>query len=390
MNHNFSLAVEGHVNVVDDLGNTLVDKRNSVHPQNIARVIARALAHEDNYYIYRIAYGNGGTIVDGANHITYKTPNDGQSPDTQTWDSRLYNETYSEVVDDQSVLIGSGEGAVPAGDTPSIPNVSGPGVRSAEVGLLSTITIVSELNAAEPTGQYLTDMLGTPGFPESDFSFDEIGLFTSGLPLTPTHGYQDVNVGSQTTIDDTGLANSTQYNFTISVNGGGATFVNLVTPTTGSGAGGAVLYGDLLDVLQPLLVGATVGISGQSDTFGFLRFTSATTGATSSILLTTGTNTTFAGHPSFPLFLSISGYIAILPAVPGKNGGVANAPTATSTQAERLLTHIIFSPILKSANRTLTVTYTLTISVARSSPPTTPSLDPNAIGPNFLLDNFNG
>jgi hypothetical protein len=39
---------------------------------------------------------------------------------------------------------------------------------------------------------------------------------------------------------------------------------------------------------------------------------------------------------------------------------------APALERERLITHLIFSPITKAANRTLTITYTLTISVART------------------------
>ena len=95
----FTISVDGHARIVDDLGNVLLDKHNAVHPQNLARVFARSLSDENNYFINRIAFGNGGTIVDAAYTITYRTPNDGQSPDTATWDSRIYYETFSKIID---------------------------------------------------------------------------------------------------------------------------------------------------------------------------------------------------------------------------------------------------------------------------------------------------
>ena len=82
----------GHVKIVDDLGNVLLDKENAVHPQNMARVITRALSNESNYFIKRIAFGNGGTTVDAALNVTFNPANDGQAPDTRTYDSQLYNE----------------------------------------------------------------------------------------------------------------------------------------------------------------------------------------------------------------------------------------------------------------------------------------------------------
>jgi hypothetical protein len=67
-----SIAVKGHIHIEDDLGNVLLDKNNAIHPQNMSRVIARALANENNFYIHRIAFGNGGTLTDAAYTITYR------------------------------------------------------------------------------------------------------------------------------------------------------------------------------------------------------------------------------------------------------------------------------------------------------------------------------
>ena len=124
------VSVIGHLHCQDDLGNVMIDKFNAVHPQNLARVFARALSNEGNSCISRIAFGNGGTVVDAAFTVTYRPPNIGISPDIATWDSRIYHETYSEIIDaGQTVLnpllgtnpgsadlntgVGSGGGAVP-------------------------------------------------------------------------------------------------------------------------------------------------------------------------------------------------------------------------------------------------------------------------------------
>ena len=61
------VTVTGHLKIVDDLGAVLVDKDNAVHPQNMARVIARGLANETNNFVNYIAFGNGGTDI-CANH----------------------------------------------------------------------------------------------------------------------------------------------------------------------------------------------------------------------------------------------------------------------------------------------------------------------------------
>ena len=168
---NLPFDVKGHIKVEDDLGNVLVDKDNAVHPQNMARVIARALSNENNFIIHRIAFGNGGTEIDAAFNITFKTPNDGQPPDTQTWESRLYNETYSEVIDDSNTaLLGTdpgsagprvgtrpGGGGNPTDDPATVEHVSGPGTRSRELGLTSEVVVVAVLNPSEPSGQLSND-----------------------------------------------------------------------------------------------------------------------------------------------------------------------------------------------------------------------------------------
>ena len=66
------------------------------------------------------------------------------------------------------------------------------------------------------------------------------------------------------------------------------------------------------------------------------------------------------------LFSSLTGFSAIETAVDGEAQGIQNDPVLYTTERERLLTNIIFSPVLKSANRSLSINYTLTVSVAHS------------------------
>lgn len=395
------VTVKGHCKIVDDLGNVLLDKDNAIHPQNMARVIARALAHENNFFINRIAFGNGGTIVDAAYTVTYKTPNDGQSPDIATWNSRIYNETYSEIVDDgQTVLnpdlgtdpgsadlntgVRTGGGAVPSSDPVSVPHVSGPGVRSRELGLTSEVIITSVLNGDEPLGQFISDSNPPTESTEEDFVFDEIGLYTSGAQAINTSGYALIDVGTRNSLDDTGLLPGQPYSFNIAVDGGTSVTINFTTPVSGgSGAGGQILYGDLCEAINtgdptwalsgvnPLPGGATMTITDTSaslfptiagkQTFGYLKIESPTSGASSSVDLTGANTTSFLSQLNPPVGATlyennISGTVA----------GLQNAPTAPTTEAERLLAHLIFSPVLKSKNRTLIITYTLTVSVART------------------------
>jgi hypothetical protein len=376
-----SFEVKGHVKIHDDLGNVLLDKDNAIHPQNIARIIARALANESNHSIYKIALGNGGTAVNAAYTITYNPPHDGQSPDVKTWDSGLYNETYAEVIDEGNPtlnpLLGTnpdGGGANPTGDPASVPNVSGPGVRSNELGLSSEVVIVAVLNPGEPAGQFNTDTV-TPTSTESSFMFDELGLYTYGAPSVDTNGYQYIDVGNRVSTDDTTLLPSTGYSFNVAINGGSPQLVSFTTPATGSGTAGEILYGDLCEAINtqdpawgsPTIVGATISITDVSNsfpsiagaqTYGYLKVASNATGITSSITITDVSMIAALNSPT-------GGNIQA--AVQGVNAGVQNDPVNPTLERQRLLTHLIFSPVLKASNRTLTITYTLTISVARSA-----------------------
>lgn len=405
MIENLPLTVKGRLIIRDttDPNNskTLVDKHNAVHPQNMARAIARAFANESNYWIESMAFGNGGTFINVSQAIQYKTVNDGQPPDTNTWDSRPYNETYREIVQEGNPTLnpdlgtdpGSGNrpggGAVPSGDPPSVPNVSGPGVRSSELGLTSEVIVTCVLNPGEPTGQFTNDSHGPVEDPESSFMFDEIALFTAGAPNVATAGTHSLDVGNRTATDDTGLTANTPYSFHIAVDGGTPKNITFTTPAAGgSGSGGEILYGDLVKALRtapgswsmavdsvpvtgvnPLPGGASVNITNDGtfditvpaeQTYGYLRFKSGTTGATSSVTVSAGTSNDLLAALNPP-----SGAV-ITPPVNGKNAGVQNDPVNPLTERERMLTHVIFSPVLKAANRTLTITYILTIAVART------------------------
>ena len=426
----FEVVVKGHAKIVDDLGNVLLDKDNAVHPQNMARVFSRSLSNEFNYFIESMAFGNGGTEVNAAYQIQYNTVNDGQPPDQEGWQSRLYHETFRQIVNatgwppvpgsaivspllgtdpgsaDPNTGVRPGGGAVPADDPPSIPFVSGPGVYSFENTTplyTSNVVVICVLNAAEPTGQYLSDLLGpiqqtnTSNQILASFTFDEMGLYTTGEPAIASSGYNEVNVGNQTITSDSGLVGGLTYNFHISVNGGPTQPVVFTVPASGGsgpskGSYNTVYYGDIVVALMTgqanwniLVAGnpvigspflgsaASVNITNDgtfnanvlpAQTYGFLTFTSSSTGPTSGVTVTAGS----VGVGLLDLLASMNspGGSTVMASVPGQNAGVQNDPLNPATERERLLTHLIFSPITKAANRTLTITYTLTISVART------------------------
>ena len=378
------LVVKGHCKVEDDLGNVLLDRDNAVHPQNMSRVISRALANESNNWIHRIAFGNGGTDIDAAQTVTFKTPNDGQPPDIQTWDSRLYNETYSEIIDELNPELGVDPGSaddrvgVRAGGGSLPPDDGLTGVFSTSLGLTSEVQIKVILNPDEPSGQLDNDQTSNVSL-DSSFTFDEIGLFTTGAPAKNSTGYQDVDVSDRDSTDTTALLTTNEYDFGIKVDDDGTTATAVIkfrppinNPTYGELCEALNTFDPAWNITQPLPAFSKVAITDTTfgtyptiegkQTFGFLRFTSGTSGSGSSIELFEGT----LGGGVIPMFQSLPGTI-VLPAVQGVNKGVQDSPSNPTTEQERLLTHLIFTPVLKAANRTLTITYTLTISVARSA-----------------------
>jgi len=378
--NNLNISVVGNVVITDDQGTELLNKKNAIHPRNMARVIARALANEPNSSVYRIALGNGGTLTDASLNVTFNTPNDGVPPDVVDWRSRLYNETYSEVVDDTSSLLGqdigsadqsgtrTGGGADPTGE-------SGTGVVSNDLGSISEVVITSIINANEPTNQV---GIGVNQPETGSFVFDELGLYTSGASATDTTGYVNIDVGNKTSIDATNLSEGVTYEFLFSVDGGQPISV-VFTPPVGAGTGtsGEILFGDLVEALNTgdstwgssiQLAGAALKISDDTtqfpsttaeEKFGFLQLISASSGdGSSAAIFPGGTNGT-------DLINALGG--TILTPVPGQDAGVENNSSDSTREGERLLTHLIFQPIYKSSERQITITYTLTVSVGRTT-----------------------
>jgi len=395
MKESLPIVVEGHVHIEDDLGNVLLDKKNAVHPQNMARVISRALSNEHNFYIYRIAYGNGGTVVDPTGLVTFKTPNDGLSPDLQEWRSRLYNETYSEIIDDSNSNIGidpgssgttsrPGGGSNPSGDPATVEHVSGPGVRSQELGVISQVVVSSTINPTEPTGQLSSDLDPNPGVTgdgventDGTFVFDELGLYTTGAGAADSNAYHQIDIGDKTAQDVTPLQDGTTYYFTYNAGSGdialGVTPVGTGAILDSSPARREVTYADLVTALNSVLPSGPSGVVASItnndvippvNTFGFLQFTTNAVGSTATITIKNAGSAPLLFDPSY---LNQPAPETNNVPVAGTDAGVQNNAVDFTTERERLLTHIIFSPVLKSANRTLAITYTLTVSVARST-----------------------
>jgi len=97
--------VDGHVLIKDiDTGDVLLDKHNAINFENIAVAIASLLGGATDavtsagFTITNMAFGNGGTSIDGTGSVSYKTPN------TDTASGTLYNATYTKDVSDNTDL----------------------------------------------------------------------------------------------------------------------------------------------------------------------------------------------------------------------------------------------------------------------------------------------
>lgn len=167
------LFVKGHVLITDitepENEKVLLDKSNAIHPENMSRAIADALANNVDSLgvslgaISEMKFGNGGTVVLSTGRITYKTPR-------VTSFGGLYSETYSKKINPR----------VSAGVDTQYNNITTMHIPGQ---VYTDIICICTLNLGEPANQNVsssTNMEGT-------YVFDEIGLYTdgtNGLPLT--------------------------------------------------------------------------------------------------------------------------------------------------------------------------------------------------------------
>lgn len=380
----FKIGVRGDVMIEDDLGQVLLAKQNSVHPQNLSRIIARALAGELNSTIFKLALGNGGTYIDASGDTSFRRPNDGVSPDLSGWQSRLYNETYSEVVDEGSSQLGQGVGAFPSGDGQNVAGVRSIKLPTGE----SQIIVTCVINSQEPNAQLTNSLINSPHDPSNGtnqtigqvspsgvYTFDELGLFTAGLPPTATQGYQDVVlVTGKTHLDNTYLTSGTTYQLDLTVDGVAKRVVS-ITPV-GTGVGGAVTYTDLKQAIDLLQLGVVAQVSQPGvNTLGNVRLRSLTSGPTSSVVIHDMSSGNGLLHPwlfsqlglTSPVAVGATAYLGLSPMVTGQQQGEEDNPTYPQNERERMLTHLVFSPLQKDASRSWKITYKITVVVQQSS-----------------------
>ena len=89
--------ITGHVLIKDTQSQKiLVDQYNSINFENFSICLAAGAAYQPEGYIYEMVFGNGAALITGTGTITYLPPN------VIGMDAQLYNQTYSQVVNNLS------------------------------------------------------------------------------------------------------------------------------------------------------------------------------------------------------------------------------------------------------------------------------------------------
>ena len=168
-NEQNGVLLQGHIKIHDpDSGKIFVDKRNAIHYENMSLALADSLANQGEGFVNSMVFGNGGTSVDPTGIITYLSPNS-----TGT-NASLYSQTYTKIIDDNSV-----NNTDPTRNKLETRHVSGTNYTD----ILATCL----LDYGEPSGQ---DAIDNATGSESLYVFDELGLISyakSGTGRLLTH-----------------------------------------------------------------------------------------------------------------------------------------------------------------------------------------------------------
>ena len=387
MNNIFKFT--GHVQIIDETtGKVLLDKHNAIHPQNMSRIIARKLANEPNSTFYRLAFGDGGTFVDGSGNHILRSPNDGTNG--AGWESRLYSETYSEIIDNEDSAFGDDIGSAGPDNVRLVGGANagrdislGPkGVTSSEINTESNVVIDMVINEYEPLGEDRT------------FAFDEMGIYSTGAPALDTVGVSTISLAGANNTSESDifppLPGATIYSIRVDLDGVEQDAL-LTTPAagTGSGTAGAFTYGDLCEGINSgawisgsspfdfssaegatFFITDTTGgtypsITGE-DSHGFLGVKSKSIGEGSSVSFPA--DTIVLNEPNLFYFLARENWNRVNVNIKaGDNMGVRNNPVTTENERERLLTHLTFPTIGKEASSRIRILYTITINVGECS-----------------------
>jgi len=152
---NLQPIIKGHIKITDTAtGEILVDKDNAINYENISIAMANALSDQGTGWIYTMAFGNGGSAVSPTGVITYLPPN------TTGINASLYNETYAQIVDQNSAA-----NLNPANNNMTVLHTAG--------NAYTDILVSCLLDYGQPPGQQAFD--NSTNF-NGEYVFDELGL----------------------------------------------------------------------------------------------------------------------------------------------------------------------------------------------------------------------
>lgn len=152
---NIPLEIIGFLKIYDPTTQEVFyDGHNAIHYENMSIAIADSLSSRGQGHIFKMAFGNGGSSVDQTGVIAYLPTN------TVGQNASLYNQTYTKLVDDTSILNSN-----PLRNKMSVSHVSGK--------VYTDIIVECLLDYGEPPSQQAFDNSTQL---ESSFIFDELGL----------------------------------------------------------------------------------------------------------------------------------------------------------------------------------------------------------------------
>ena len=164
VNEHAGIGMNGHILIRDkETGEEHVNKRNAIHYGNMANIVANTLNNQSQSYIHFMAFGNGGTSVDTAGKVVYKSPRVSESFEAS---ADLYSRSYNKVI----------SAAASDPTTDKIEVVAG--------SSFTDLKVTCTLGYAEPSDQ---DLFDSSTDNDGSYVFDELALFsypTDGSSIT--------------------------------------------------------------------------------------------------------------------------------------------------------------------------------------------------------------
>jgi hypothetical protein len=152
VNEHAGIGMNGHILIRDkETGEEIVNKRNAIHYGNMANIIANALNSEGSSKLHFMAFGNGGTSVDTAGKVVYKSPRVSESFEAS---ADLYSRSYNKIISANTA-------------TDKIEVVAG--------SSFTDLKITCTLGYAEPSDQ---DLFDSSTDNDGSYVFDELALFS--------------------------------------------------------------------------------------------------------------------------------------------------------------------------------------------------------------------